>query len=37
MRGVMLTVPLVEKEQPIHIALAVLRVNQGARKVFRLQ
>lgn len=36
-RGVMLSVPFVEEEQPVNRALAIFRVNQRPRKLFGLE
>jgi hypothetical protein len=33
----MLSMPLVEKEQPVHIALTTLRVDEWPRELLRLQ
>src|SRR2546421_3403547 len=35
LRGVMLPVPFVEEEQPVHRALAAFRVNQWPRELLR--
>src|SRR6266705_4946166 len=37
MRDVMLPVPLVKEEQPVHRALTMFRVDENPRKMFGLQ